>query len=157
MRSAGRRRFDESDVVQEALVKVWTHWDKVRDVSEGERRSYIASILNTSLLAMHRQHGAKIRDAAREIQLDQLLNQSSQQLVWLADNLALAGRFQEAQEVFERLLAVRNALGLLSEEYDPVAKRLVGNFPQAFSHIGLVNTAYNLSQYQGPAEHRLQS
>lgn len=76
---------------------------------------------------------------------------------WLADNLALAGRFPEAQVMFERLLGVRNALGLLSEEYDPVAKRLVGNFPQAFSHIGLVNTAYNLSQYQGPAEHRLQS
>lgn len=76
---------------------------------------------------------------------------------WFADNLALAGRYAEAQEMFQRLLDVRNDLGLLSEEYDPVRRRLVGNFPQAFSHIGLVNTAYNLSQLQGPAEHRQQS
>jgi len=60
---------------------------------------------------------------------------------WLVDNLALLGELEEACEMFERLLALRNDLGLLSEEYDPVAKRLVGNFPQAFSHIGLVNTA----------------
>jgi GH15 family glucan-1,4-alpha-glucosidase len=63
---------------------------------------------------------------------------------WLADNYVLQGRRQEAVELFERLLAVRNDVGLLSEEYDPVSKRLVGNFPQAFSHVGLVNTAYNL-------------
>ena len=73
---------------------------------------------------------------------------------WLADNLALIGRRDEARELFQRLLDVRNDLGLLSEEYDPVAKRLVGNFPQAFSHIGLVNTARNLVAHEGPAEHR---
>ena len=64
---------------------------------------------------------------------------------WLADNYGLQGRQQEAEQLFERLLEIRNDVGLLSEEYDPVAKRLLGNFPQAFSHIGLVNTAFNLS------------
>ncbi len=65
---------------------------------------------------------------------------------WLADNYVFQGRDREARDIFERLLAIRNDVGLLSEEYDPVAKRLVGNFPQAFSHIGLVNTASNISR-----------
>ncbi len=56
--------------------------------------------------------------------------------------------------LFERLLALRNDLGLLSEEYDPAAKRLVGNFPQAFSHIALINSAYNLTRAAKPAEQR---
>lgn len=73
---------------------------------------------------------------------------------WLADNLALQGRQAEAREIFERLLSLRNDVGLLSEEYDPVARRFLGNFPQAFSHIGLVNTARNLSRHGGPAEDR---
>jgi GH15 family glucan-1,4-alpha-glucosidase len=60
---------------------------------------------------------------------------------WLADNLILLGRLEEAEALFERLLSLRNDLGLLSEEYDAESGRLVGNFPQAFSHIGLVNTA----------------
>ena len=60
---------------------------------------------------------------------------------WFVDNLVLLGELDEAYEMFERLLALRNELGLLSEEYDLERKRLVGNFPQAFSHIGLVNTA----------------
>jgi GH15 family glucan-1,4-alpha-glucosidase len=64
---------------------------------------------------------------------------------WYADNLALMGREDEAKAVFERLLGLCNDVGLLSEEYDPKAGRLVGNFPQAFSHIGLINTALNLS------------
>src|SRR5262249_6866973 len=64
---------------------------------------------------------------------------------WLSDNLQLIGRHKDALALFERLLALQNDVGLLSEEYDPVAKRLVGNFPQAFSHISLVNTAVNLS------------
>ncbi len=63
---------------------------------------------------------------------------------WLADNYAQQGREQEAEALFERLLALRNDVGLLSEEYDPRAGRLVGNFPQAFSHLALVNTALNL-------------
>ena len=63
---------------------------------------------------------------------------------WLADNYVLQGRQQDAVEIFERLLDIRNEVGLLSEEYDPATKRLLGNFPQAFSHIGLVNTAFNL-------------
>ncbi|MGH8611920.1 MAG: glycoside hydrolase family 15 protein [Gammaproteobacteria bacterium] len=76
---------------------------------------------------------------------------------WLADNLALLGRHDDARQLFERLLELRNDVGLLSEEYDPSTHRLVGNFPQAFSHVGLINTARNLSRPGGPAEHRLQS
>jgi GH15 family glucan-1,4-alpha-glucosidase len=74
---------------------------------------------------------------------------------WLADNLALAGRQHDAEALFDRLLTLRNDVGLLAEEYDPVAQRLVGNFPQAFSHVSLVNTAYNLSAgVAGPARAR---
>ena len=64
---------------------------------------------------------------------------------WLADNYVLLGRHQDAVRIFQQLLDIRNDVGLLSEEYDPFTKRLLGNFPQAFSHIGLVNTALNLS------------
>ena len=75
---------------------------------------------------------------------------------WLADNLALQGRRDEAAALLERLLAVRNDLGLLAEEYDPSTGQLLGNFPQAFSHVGLVNTAYNLTTAEAPrpAHHR---
>ncbi len=74
---------------------------------------------------------------------------------WLADCLHLMGRQEEARALFDRLLAMRNSLGLLAEEYDPRRRRLVGNFPQAFSHIGLINTAQNLSEGTlGPAEIR---
>ncbi|PJE95159.1 glucoamylase [Streptomyces carminius] len=73
---------------------------------------------------------------------------------WLADNYILQGRRQEGRELFERLLAVRNDLGLLSEEYDTGHRRLIGNFPQALSHIPLVDTAQNLSSEQGPAQRR---
>jgi len=64
---------------------------------------------------------------------------------WLADCLHMIGRVEDATTLFERLLGLRNDLGLLSEEYDPVLHRLVGNFPQAFSHVSLVNTAFRLS------------
>ena len=73
---------------------------------------------------------------------------------WLADNYALQGRGDEARRIFERLLALTNDLGLLSEEYDPRGRRQLGNFPQAFSHVALVNTAFNLSAARGPAESR---
>ena len=80
---------------------------------------------------------------------------------WLADNLALMGRVDEARALFERLLGLANDVGLLAEEYDPVAKRQLGNFPQAFTHVSLVNSACNLSslidagsQQQSPARHR---
>ena len=77
---------------------------------------------------------------------------------WLADTYMLLGRDQDARRLFERLLALRNDVGLLAEEYDPLAQRLVGNFPQALSHIGLVTTALNLSpQEPAPAEQRQQS
>ena len=73
---------------------------------------------------------------------------------WLADNLALQGRQSESRAIFERLLSIRNDVGLLSEQYDPRSRRLLGNFPQAFSHVGLINTARNLSRAGGPAEDR---
>jgi GH15 family glucan-1,4-alpha-glucosidase len=63
---------------------------------------------------------------------------------WLADNYALAGRLEDATKLFERLLSLANDVGLLAEEYDPTAKRMLGNFPQAFSHVSLINTAGNL-------------
>jgi GH15 family glucan-1,4-alpha-glucosidase len=73
---------------------------------------------------------------------------------WLADNLVLLGRHADARRLYDRLLALRNDLGLLSEQYDPSSRRLVGNFPQAFSHIALINTAYNLMHAKKPAEQR---
>ncbi|WP_274426170.1 glycoside hydrolase family 15 protein [Chelativorans sp. YIM 93263] len=72
---------------------------------------------------------------------------------WLADNYALQNRDAEARDLFERLLALRNDVGLLAEEYDPRLKRQVGNFPQAFSHLALVGTALNLHDI-GPAQKR---
>ncbi len=73
---------------------------------------------------------------------------------WLADAMLLTGRTADARRLFERLLELRNDVGLLAEEYDTTAKRLVGNFPQAFSHIALVNTAHNLARATKPAEQR---
>ena len=70
---------------------------------------------------------------------------------WLADNYVFQGRHKEAEKIFERLLDIRNDVGLLSEEYNPQAKRLLGNFPQAFSHVGLVNTALNIARGRPPA------
>jgi GH15 family glucan-1,4-alpha-glucosidase len=76
---------------------------------------------------------------------------------WLADAYALMGRTDDARRLFERLLALRNDVGLLAEEYDPRARRLVGNFPQAFSHIALVTTAHNLSRATKPSRQRADS
>jgi GH15 family glucan-1,4-alpha-glucosidase len=74
---------------------------------------------------------------------------------WLADNHALMGRAADACALFERLLSLRNDVGLLSEQWDPAQRRMLGNFPQAFSHVGLVNTAFNLSpKHRGPADTR---
>jgi GH15 family glucan-1,4-alpha-glucosidase len=72
---------------------------------------------------------------------------------WLADNFVLQGRYDDATALFRRLLALANDVGLLAEEYDPTTQRLVGNFPQAFSHLALINTALNLSDH-GPAHQR---
>ena len=73
---------------------------------------------------------------------------------WLADNYVLQGRVAEAERLFERLLALCNDVGLMAEEYDPAAGRMLGNFPQAFSHVMLVNTAHNLTGAHRPAEER---
>src|SRR5947199_253207 len=69
---------------------------------------------------------------------------------WLADNFALQGRLNDAEKVFQRLLDLRTELGLLAEEWDPATGRQLGNFPQAFTHVALVNTAFNLDR----EEHR---
>jgi GH15 family glucan-1,4-alpha-glucosidase len=76
---------------------------------------------------------------------------------WLADNYVLQGRQEEAEQLFRRLLELRNDVGLLSEEFDPVSGRHVGNFPQAFSHVSLVNTAHNLVSTEISARHRAHS
>jgi GH15 family glucan-1,4-alpha-glucosidase len=73
---------------------------------------------------------------------------------WLVDALLMQERHDEARELFEKLLSIRNDLGLISEEYDPLEKRLLGNYPQAFTHVGLVNSAYNLSHHLGPGDQR---
>jgi GH15 family glucan-1,4-alpha-glucosidase len=75
---------------------------------------------------------------------------------WLVDVYTLQGRLDDAEKLFRRLVALRNDVGLLSEEYDPGTKRLVGNFPQAFSHLALVNSAYNLTKTRKPVHHRAQ-
>ena len=76
---------------------------------------------------------------------------------WLADIYTLLGRRVDAERLFRRLLSLRNDLGLLSEEYNPQSGRLVGNFPQAFSHMALINSAYNLTRAEKPVERRAQA
>jgi GH15 family glucan-1,4-alpha-glucosidase len=76
---------------------------------------------------------------------------------WLVDNYVLQGRYAEACKLFERLLGHCNDVGLLAEEFDPLTGRLLGNFPQAYSHVGLINCALNLSRQAGPAEQRVES
>ncbi len=73
---------------------------------------------------------------------------------WLADALSLCGRRREAIALFTRLLALCNDVGLIAEEYDPVRGRQLGNFPQALSHVAIINTAHNLSRDGGPSKHR---
>ncbi len=74
---------------------------------------------------------------------------------WLVDCLELIGDHDAAHALFERLLGLCNDLGLIAEEYDPVAKRLLGNFPQAFTHLELVNSAFNLAKnHPSPMEFR---
>ena len=73
---------------------------------------------------------------------------------WLADAYVLIGRPADAHRLFERLVGLCNDVGLLAEEYDTGAQRLVGNFPQAFSHIALVNTAHNIAHATKPCEQR---
>jgi GH15 family glucan-1,4-alpha-glucosidase len=73
---------------------------------------------------------------------------------WMADNLALMGRVDEGRALFERLIGLANDVGLLAEEYDPESQRHLGNFPQAFTHVALVNSGFNLSRLAGPAHQR---
>ncbi|KUF13750.1 glycoside hydrolase family 15 protein [Streptomyces silvensis] len=91
--------------------------------------------------------GEAVGDAAGEAAVDGLPGDEGVFVVcsfWLADALHMTGRTREAEELFERMLALCNDVGLLSEEYDPVAGRQLGNFPQAFSHVGLAGTAFTL-------------
>jgi GH15 family glucan-1,4-alpha-glucosidase len=76
---------------------------------------------------------------------------------WLADNYILQGRHEEARQLFERLVGLANDVGLMAEQYDPHARRQLGNFPQAFSHVSLINTAHNLMRQRGPAADRQES
>jgi GH15 family glucan-1,4-alpha-glucosidase len=76
---------------------------------------------------------------------------------WLIDNYILQGRYAEARKLFDRLLSRCNDVGLLAEEFDPLTGRMLGNFPQAYSHVGLINCALNLSRQTGPAEERAES
>jgi GH15 family glucan-1,4-alpha-glucosidase len=71
---------------------------------------------------------------------------------WLVDNYILQGRYAEARKLFTRLLSRCNDVGLLAEELDPLTGRMLGNFPQAYSHVGLINCALNLSRRKGPTE-----
>ena len=73
---------------------------------------------------------------------------------WLADVYVLLGRQAEAQALYERLTGLCNDLGLLAEQYDPAGQRMLGNYPQAFSHIGIINTALNLHRAQCPVRDR---
>jgi GH15 family glucan-1,4-alpha-glucosidase len=75
---------------------------------------------------------------------------------WLVDVYTLQERLEEAEILFRRLIGLCNEVGLLSEEYDPSSKRLIGNFPQAFSHVALVNSAYNLTRVRKPVHQRAQ-
>jgi GH15 family glucan-1,4-alpha-glucosidase len=75
---------------------------------------------------------------------------------WLVDNYVLQGRYDEARNLFERLLSRCNDVGLLAEEFDPLTGRMLGNFPQAYCHVGIINCALNLSRQKGPAEERAQ-
>jgi GH15 family glucan-1,4-alpha-glucosidase len=75
---------------------------------------------------------------------------------WLVDNYVLLGRYDEACTLFERLLALRNDVGLLAEQYDPHSKRQLGNFPQAFSHLALINSAHSLNTAEGAVHLRSQ-
>jgi GH15 family glucan-1,4-alpha-glucosidase len=75
---------------------------------------------------------------------------------WLADVYVLIGRHDDARVLYDRLTGLCNDVGLLSEQYDPLARRMLGNFPQAFSHIGIINTALNLRRAQAPAKTRSQ-
>jgi GH15 family glucan-1,4-alpha-glucosidase len=74
--------------------------------------------------------------------------------LWLADNLALMGRTDDARAIFERVAGLCNDVGLISEEYDPASGRLLGNFPQAMTLVALINTACNLTGEIGPARSR---
>jgi GH15 family glucan-1,4-alpha-glucosidase len=76
---------------------------------------------------------------------------------WLVDNYVLQGRYDEARNLFDRLLARCNDVGLLAEQLDPSTGRMLGNFPQAYSHVGLINSALNLSRQTGPAEERAEA
>jgi GH15 family glucan-1,4-alpha-glucosidase len=75
---------------------------------------------------------------------------------WLVDNYILLERYDDARQLFERLLSLCNDVGLLAEQYDPVSKRQLGNFPQAFSHLALINSAHNLVSRRGPVKRRSQ-
>src|SRR5437016_4809604 len=76
---------------------------------------------------------------------------------WLVDNYILQGRISDARDLFDRLLLRCNDVGLLSEEIDPLSGRMLGNFPQAYSHVGIINCALNLTRQASSVEERAMS
>jgi GH15 family glucan-1,4-alpha-glucosidase len=76
---------------------------------------------------------------------------------WLVNNYVLQGRYQDARRLFDRLLSRCNDVGLLAEEFDPLTGRMLDNFPQAYSHVGLISCALSLSRQQGPVEERAET
>jgi len=114
--------------------------------AQGER---VPHTIVDAVMARVRQLDPPVQDV-----LEQLAVVPSTLERWLVDALVMLGRYDDAAALFDRLLALRNDVGLLAEEYDPAAKQLVGNFPQAFSHIALINSAHNLTREEKPAEQR---
>jgi GH15 family glucan-1,4-alpha-glucosidase len=76
---------------------------------------------------------------------------------WMVSALKMIGRIDDAKQLFERLLALRNDVGLLAEEYDPQSRHLMGNFPQALSHIAMINAGFEFNRLSSPGEQRAQS
>jgi GH15 family glucan-1,4-alpha-glucosidase len=158
-----RWRSLRDEIHREVLERAWS------DERQAYTQSYDSDELDASVLLMAAagfvpaddpRFVATVETIHRELTADGLVLRYRPQLdgigvnegvflpcsFWLADVFALQGRVVEAQELFERLLDLRNDVGLLSEEYDTAQERLLGNFPQALTHLALVNTAFTLSQ-----------
>jgi GH15 family glucan-1,4-alpha-glucosidase len=164
----GRWRSLRDEIRREVLARAWNE----------QRQAFVQSFdsddLDASLLLMplvgflpatDRRVVSTVEAIRRDLTVDGLvLRYRSSEVVdglpqgegvflpcsfWLADVLVLQGKFDEGRELFERLLDLRNDVGLLSEQYDPLAGRLLGNFPQAFTHLALINTAFVVGEGRG--------
>lgn len=170
-----RWRAMRDEIHREILAKAWDDTRKTFTQSYGSQ-ALDASVLLIPLVGFLPPSDPRVAQTAeaiqRELMCDGFLLRYSENAqggvdglpagegaflacsFWLADNLCLIGRRAEAEAIFERLRGLCNDVGLLAEEYDPIGKRMLGNFPQAFSHVSLVNTAKNLCGANGPARER---